>query len=87
MTVVVRADTIASVSRAADGSALPPPMAHLYCTVDSLFAIIRRNTSDSLVIRYDETYGFPDTLDINPQWHPVDGGVIFITSNLVAHKD
>jgi hypothetical protein len=84
MRVVVRADTIARVSRTSDGSVLSGQLARLYCPVDSLFAIIRRNTSDSLVIRYDAFYGFPDTLDINPQLHPVDGGVVFITSDLTV---
>jgi hypothetical protein len=82
MRIVVRADTIASVTRALDGSNLPVGVAQHYCTVDSLFAIIRRNVTDSLVVTYDGTYGYPDTLDINPQLHPVDGGVIYVTSSL-----
>jgi hypothetical protein len=84
MRIVVRADTISSITRVVDGSTLPGELMRRYCTVDSLFAIIRRNVADSLVVRYNETYGFPDTLDINPQLHPIDGGVVYTTSSLSA---
>lgn len=77
--VTVRADTIAGVVRISDGSTLPRS---IYVTVDSLFGIIRNSTSDSLVVRYNAEYGYPEYLDVNPQLHPVDGGYLFETSNL-----
>lgn len=82
MRIRVRSDTIASVVRLSDGSLVTLPASKFYLTVDSLFAIIRSGTADSLVVSYDEEYGYPKTLDINPQLHPVDGGVLYTTSNL-----
>ncbi len=82
MTLTVRADTIASMVYASDGTAAPAYALPWYRTIDSLFAIIRNNASDSLVIVYNEEFGYPETLDINPQLHPVDGGVLYRTTNL-----
>lgn len=82
MTVTVRSDTVASVWNAADSSEAPSTISGFYLTVDSLFGIVRNPGADSLVIHYDQTYGYPDTLDINPQQHPVDGGVLYVTSKL-----
>jgi hypothetical protein len=53
-----------------------------YFTIDSLFGIINNSKNDSLVIKYNSIYGYPEYLDINPQLHPVDGGVLYETSNL-----
>jgi Family of unknown function (DUF6174) len=78
----VRSDTVASVIRLFDSSVVTTPALRYYLTVDSLFAIIRGSTADSLGIRYNEVYGYPESLDINPQLHPVDGGVLYMTSNL-----
>jgi len=47
-----------------------------------LFGIIKNPNGDSLVVRYNSIYGFPEYLDINPQQHPVDGGALYETSNL-----
>ncbi len=77
--VTVRSDTIFNVVKISDNSLIKTSV---YFTVDSLFGIINNAGNDSLVIRYDETYGYPEFLDINPQWHPVDGGVLYETSNL-----
>ncbi len=79
MQVTVRADTVASVIRLSDSTML----SHSGCiSVDSLFGIIRNPRGDSLVVPYDATYGYPEYLDVNPQLHPVDVGVLFGTSNL-----
>ena len=83
MRITVRSDTIASVINLSDGSTVSYPISKYYLTVDSLFGIIRNSRTDSLVITYNETYGYPETLDINPQLHPVDGGVLYKTSNLL----
>jgi len=80
--ISVRADTIASVVNLSDGSEVSDPMARSFLTVDSMFGIIRNTGTDSLVMTFNETYGYPDMLDINPQLHPVDGGVLYRTSNL-----
>jgi hypothetical protein len=77
--ITVRSDTIAQVIRVSDASGITFP----YClTVDSLFGIVRNAKTDSLVIRYNTQYGYPEYLDVNPQLHPVDGGVLYETSNL-----
>lgn len=77
--VIVRADTVAGVVRISDGSVLPRS---IYITVDSLFGIIRNSTGDSLVVRYNPDYGYPEYLNVNPQLHSVDRGFRFETSNL-----
>ena len=82
MRITVRSDTIASVMKLSDNSAVPHPTSTLYLSVESLFGIVRNPHTDSLVATYNETYGYPETLDINPQLHPVDGGVLYKTSNL-----
>lgn len=84
MILTVRADTIASVLRLLDGAQLLQPASTFYLTVDSLFGLIRNAHGDSLVIRYNPQYGYPEWLDINPQLHPVDGGVLYETSSLRA---
>lgn len=82
MLVTVVADTVQSVMRLSDSLKLPYPDYTWYHSVDSLFGIIQYSQNDSLVITYDAQYGFPNFLDINPQDHPVDGGVLIETSNL-----
>lgn len=77
--ITVRADTIADVRRLSDGSIMTDPF---YRTVDSLFGIIRSASGDSLVVRYNDEYGYPEFLDVNPQLHPVDGGYLYETFNL-----
>ena len=80
MKITVRSDTIYSVRRVSDNSKVVHPY---YFSVDSLFGIFRNSEDDSLVIRYNLKYGFPEYLDINPQLHPIDGGVLYETSNLI----
>ena len=80
--ITIRSDTIALVMRLLDSTYVPSPIPQYYLTVDSLFSIIRTRSGDSIVVTYNETYGYPEKLDINPQQHPVDGGVLFETSNL-----
>ncbi len=77
--ITIRSDTIFSVIKISDTTIVTYP---IYFTVDSLFGIIRNSKDDSLVIRYNAQYGYPEFLDINPQLHPVDGGILYKTSNL-----
>jgi hypothetical protein len=77
--ITVRSDTIAQVTRISDTSAV---QYQVYISIDSLFGIIRNSKTDSLVVRYNSEYGYPEYLDINPQQHPYDGGELFETSNL-----
>jgi hypothetical protein len=77
--IKVRSDTIYQVIRVSDTSAVTYPF---YLTIDSLFGIIRNSKTDSLVIRYNNQYGYPEYLDVNPQLHPIDGGFLYETSNL-----
>lgn len=81
--VNIRSDTIFSLTKVIDGS---PVISPNYFTVDSLFGMIEYGSFDSLVVRYSSIYGYPEFLDINPQWHPVDGGVLYETSNLKTMK-
>ena len=77
MRVTVRGDTVARVVRLSDSSLVTSETAAQYLPIDSLFGIIRSPSGDSLVVEYDEQYGYPRVLDINPQQHPVDGGVLY----------
>jgi hypothetical protein len=79
MRLTVRADTISQVLRISDGAIIDYPY---YVTVDSLFGLIKALKDDSLVVRYNKQYGYPEFLDVNPQQHPYDGGFTFITTNL-----
>lgn len=84
--VTVRADSVFSVMRLSDSMIIPYPNSERYVSIDSLFSIIENNETDSLVVEYDSIYGYPTKLDINPQLHPVDGGVLYETSNLKILK-
>jgi hypothetical protein len=77
--ITVRSDTILSVVNLSDSTVL---LNSHFRSVDSLFGIIKYGGEDSLVIKYDKTYGYPEYLDINPQDHPVDGGILYETYNL-----
>jgi uncharacterized protein YbaR (Trm112 family) len=77
--ITVRSDTIARVIRISDSSIVTYPF---FLSIDSLFGIIRNNKTDSLVIRYNAQYGYPEYLDVDPQQHPVDDGYLYETSNL-----
>jgi hypothetical protein len=82
MLLTVRADTIAQVMNLTDSTILPHNEAVFYRSVKDLFTIIRTPGKDSLVFRFNSQYGYPEMLDINPQDHPVDGGVLIESSNL-----
>ena len=82
MRITIRSDSLAQVKRLSDSPVLSYPGYTWYLTVDSLFGIIRNSKTDSLVISYNSRYGYPERLDITPQLHPVDGGVLYETSNL-----
>lgn len=79
--ITVRSDTIASVIRISDASIVMHPF---YCAIDGLFRIIQDHSYDSIVVRYNTQYGYPEYLDVNPQSHPVDGGFLCVTSNFQA---
>ncbi len=82
MRLVIRSGAIISVIRLSDGIPLDSASSSWYLTVNSLFSIIQHPGHDSLVIQYNGEYGYPEVLDVNPQLHPVDGGVRYETSNL-----
>jgi hypothetical protein len=82
MRLTVRDDTLNMVVRISDGTALSSDASRWYRTIDSLFGHVRNRGGDSLIVRYNVQYGYPEHLDINPQLHPVDGGVLYTTSNL-----
>jgi hypothetical protein len=77
--ITVRSDTIENVINTFDSSTVTYPN---YRTIDDLFKIIQDHSFDSVIVRYNTRYGYPKYLDIDPQLHPVDGGILFETSNL-----
>ena len=86
MKVTVQSDTIFSVKKLSDSALISYPYSKQYLTIDSLFGIIHNSKTDSLVITYNSQFGFPEKLDINPQQHPYDGGVLYETYNLQPVK-
>ena len=80
--LVIRSRVITSVTSLSDSLHASLPPSTMYLTVDSMFILIRNPGSDSLVVSYNPEYGYPERLDINPQMHPVDGGVVYQTSDL-----
>jgi hypothetical protein len=80
--ITVRSDSIYRVVRISDSEAIA---SSYFLSIDSLFGIIRNSNDDSLVIKYNTKYGYPEYLDIYPQLHPIDGGVLYETSNLQAY--
>ena len=82
MRVTVRSDTVSNVMRLSDSSMLSPADSRSYLTIDSLFGLIHAAKFDSVVIRYHATYGYTERLDIDPQAHPWDGGVLYVSANL-----
>ncbi len=82
MIVTVQSDTIFSVSKISDSAIIPKSYFKEYLTIDSLFGVIQHSKFDSIVVAYDPEFGYPVKLDINPQLHPIDGGIMYETSNL-----
>ena len=82
--LTIISDTIASAIRISDSVNLPYSIYSEYQSIESLFAQIKnsKDSKDSLVVQYNEKYGFPEILDINPHLHPIDGGVLYETVNL-----
>jgi hypothetical protein len=87
MEVTVISDTVSSVERISDSAVISYQASRQYLTIDSLFRIIQNPKIDSLIVIYDPQYGYPIKLDIDPQLHPVDGGVLYLTSNLQIFND
>ncbi len=82
MRITVNADTVVSVVSLWDGTQLSPVEASAYYCIDTLFAAVEHFAGDSIVVRYDPTFGYPAHVDIEPQLHPVDGGVVYETTGL-----
>jgi hypothetical protein len=81
MWLFVKSDTVNSVIRLSDGTVLAYGSFPAYWSVESLFSYIKLST-DSMVVRYNDKYGFPEYLDISPERHPVDAGALYETINL-----
>jgi hypothetical protein len=77
MEITIRSDTVSKVLRLPDSTVVTGESVKWYLPIDSLFGIIRHSTFDSLVVTYNTVYGYPEVVDINPQLHPVDGGVVY----------
>lgn len=82
MRLSIRGDSVARVVRLSDSTEILPPISTSYLTIDSLFGIVRSHQYDSIVVRYNADYGYPEFLDVDPQLHPIDGGVLYETANL-----
>jgi hypothetical protein len=81
MRLDVRGGNVVRVLRLSDSTDVLPPMSNYYLSVDSLFGVIRARQYDSIVVRYNATFGYPEFMDVDPQLHPVDGGVLYETTN------
>ncbi|HEX2867771.1 MAG TPA: DUF6174 domain-containing protein [Ignavibacteriales bacterium] len=82
MRVTVRDDTVMSVIRQSDNKELSYSEARWYLTVGSLFRKLQNPGQDSVTFSFNAVFGYPETVDINPQLHPQDGGAAYYTSNL-----
>lgn len=85
--VVVRADTIASISSI--DTLQPPVQSGSYLTVDSLFGFIewaRAFSGAKIEISYNERYGYPERIFFDPLPNAVDDEIAYITSNFRAIK-
>ncbi len=77
--ITVKADTIFSIIEIADNQLLDK---NYFLSINSMFEMIAAEEYDSIVVRYNKEFGYPEFLDIDPQLRPVDGGVLYETSNL-----
>lgn len=82
--LTVRSDTIASILILRDSTHISHAAAPYFLTIDSLFSIIHHFSGDSIVVVYNQKYGYPEKVDLEPQTHAVDGGVLYETSNLLV---
>lgn len=86
MRITVLSDTIHSVIRISDGYALTSSESKAYMSVEQLFEHIDPS-KDSLIIKYNDHYGYPEMLDINLQLYPVDGGALYETTDITSAGD
>lgn len=87
ITVTVRNGVVESRRYAATGAEVPQQYAHLFPTVEGLFAQVdsaRANHVASLNVTYDKIYGYPTLInvDVNVQW--ADDEYAYTASNLLA---
>lgn len=76
--ITVKSDTVFNIVKISDNTKLNEKY---YITIDSLFSIIKNSSADSIVVKYNNQYGFPEYIDINPQDEPFDGRFLYQTSN------
>ena len=72
----------AVVNDAGPDQGKPAPRPQSY-SIDSLFAraeAAQKDPSHTTRIHFNATYGFPDTLDVDPEQHAVDGGYVLTVS-------
>lgn len=81
--LTIKADTIFSGTRLANGAAVTGPTLHSYRSITELFTILKTTHPDSVVVSYNAESGYPEALDLYPQLHPVDGGVTYLTSRFL----
>jgi len=86
MKITVHSDTVSSVIRLSDMTVLSQEIAGYYLSIDSLFGLIQHGVYDSIDVSYNAKYGYPEKVDVDPQLHEVDGGVLYETYNLVILK-
>jgi hypothetical protein len=83
--IVVRADTIASIS--AIDSLQPPIQSGPYLTIDSLFGFIewaRTLPSANIQVSYHAQYGYPERIILDPVPNAVDDEIAYTTSHFGA---
>ena len=85
--VIVRADTIASISSV--DTLQPPIQSGPYLSVDSLFGFIewaRAFTDAKIEVSYNEEYGYPELIFFDPLPNAIDDEIAYVTSNFRAIK-
>ncbi|WP_339725575.1 DUF6174 domain-containing protein [uncultured Paraglaciecola sp.] len=87
MELSVLGDLVISAVDIASGDEISKEIQQEINTVDGLFALIEKALADNISIEviYNDDYGYPETLKIDLEQIPVDGGLYIILSNLVIN--
>lgn len=83
--VTVRNGAITEVANSATQAPLPREQWAAYKTIDELFAMISRYRSDEearVEARYDDVYGYPRWLSVDPIRNAVDDEFIYVCEDL-----
>ncbi len=88
--VYVRDNVIVDVITESDGQSVPAQVAQRYKTVEELFALARSLNPDSvasLVIQFDERFGFPTIIAVDQSTQIADEEYAYFTDHLTRLLD